>query len=222
VPLCIREAYPDRTLTFRHRGGTQVVQDIEILSGDAVLGGISVKHHGGSGTFDYINTTKVSEWLPPSDTVVESLKQIRTECLGNPTALSVARTRVKQVIAPLWDALNDARIRGVLQTIHARSPEWLCIQTPSQLAIVPHARNLEIAKFPHDPDTTYEIRGHAQSSRQIWRRTAGVWANTNLRLRLTLNNGVGALIGLSEKNKNSVLTLKIQQDAVKKLLDAIA
>jgi hypothetical protein len=55
----------------------------------------------------------------------------------------------------------------------------------------------------------------------VWREKDGLGVNTHLRLRLVTNNGVTALLGLSEANKNSILTLKIQQDAVAALLNAV-
>jgi hypothetical protein len=60
--------------------------------------------------------------------------------------------------------------------------------------------------------------GRAKTSRMVFRRKDGVEVNTNLRIRLVLNNGVNALLGLSEKNKTSIPCLKIQQDRVDILL----
>lgn len=55
----------------------------------------------------------------------------------------------------------------------------------------------------------------AKTSRQIWIKSSdGSEINTNLRIRLVLNNGITALFGTSEKNKVSVPCLKIQQDKV--------
>jgi len=55
----------------------------------------------------------------------------------------------------------------------------------------------------------------ARQSRQIWIKSSdGSEINTNLRIRLVLNNGITALLGSSEKNKVSVPCLKIQQDKV--------
>ena len=52
----------------------------------------------------------------------------------------------------------------------------------------------------------------------LFREKDGVSINTNLRIRLVLNNGVNALIGQSTKNKSSMPCLKIQQDRVNLLL----
>jgi len=55
----------------------------------------------------------------------------------------------------------------------------------------------------------------------LFRRKDGQEVNTHLRMRLVLNNGVGALLGKSEKNKCSIPCLKIQQDKVDVLLSGL-
>ena len=42
--------------------------------------------------------------------------------------------------------------------------------------------------------------------------------NTNLRIRLTLNNGISALLGQSKSNKTSTFSIQLQQDNIKNLL----
>ena len=56
----------------------------------------------------------------------------------------------------------------------------------------------------------------AKTSRQIWIRSSDGCEeiNTNLRIRLVLNNGITALLGKSKANKSSCASLKIQQDNV--------
>ena len=63
---------------------------------------------------------------------------------------------------------------------------------------------------------TFELRkGRASTSRQIWIKTEKGDINTNLRIRFTLNNGLGALFGVNNgQNKTSVPTFKLQQDKV--------
>ena len=55
----------------------------------------------------------------------------------------------------------------------------------------------------------------------IFREKDGIEVNTNLRIRLVLNNGVNALLGQSSSNKTSVPCLKIQQDRVNLLMNGI-
>lgn len=218
VPERLKAAYPEQPLTFAHRGGTQTVEDIAILGPEGRVGGISVKHHAGSGTFDYINTSKVADFLPEANDVSKELGALRTTYRGQADALPAVRTQVRDLIHRLW---ADFPIRSLLRRIHDRNPAWVAVVTASDLHLMSHADLKELSYFPYDEKTTYELRGMAQGSRQIWRITEGVAVNTFLRVRLVLNNGVGALLGLSASNKTSVLTLKIQQDNVKGLLKQV-
>ena len=43
----------------------------------------------------------------------------------------------------------------------------------------------------------------------------------NIRVRVTLNNGVKALMGKSKKNKTSIPSIKIQQDKVHKVVETL-
>ena len=60
----------------------------------------------------------------------------------------------------------------------------------------------------------------AKSSRQLWLKTENGEINTNLRIRITLNNGVNALLGKSKSNKSSTPSIKIQQDNVDKFIES--
>ena len=92
-------------------------------------------------------------------------------------------------------------------------------------AVIPNWQQFWLADALEDKKSipwTYVLKaGRAKESRQVWREKDGLGVNTHLRLRLVTNNGVTALLGLSNANKNSILTLKIQQDAVATLLAAV-
>lgn len=221
VPPCLQAAYPGSALTFVHRGGTQKVDDVEIYTGDLKVSGISVKHHGSSGTFDHINTSKVSESLPAADGLRARIAELRTLHLGDAAAVPRVRQIVRDGVRELWATMTSDQIRTLLQRVNARSSEWMCIKTSAGLTTANHAALTELSVHPYDPETRYELRGESDS-RQIWRSTGGVAVNANLRLRLVLNNGVKALLGLSPTNKSSILTVKLQQDNVKALLAALA
>ena len=58
----------------------------------------------------------------------------------------------------------------------------------------------------------------AKSSRKVIFIKDGVKYDYGIRLRVTSNNGINAFLGLSKSNKNSQIVLKLQQDAVHKLV----
>lgn len=221
VPGCLRAAYPDSALTFLHRGGTKGVDDVEIHVGGHRVSGLSVKHHGSSGTFDYINTSKVAEILPEAAGLCARIAELRTLHHGDASAVASVRQTIREGVRGLWATSTSDQLRALLQRANERNSEWMCIKTPTGLTTAPHTALTELSVHPYDTETRYELRG-ASDSRQIWRITRGVAVNTHLRARLVLNNGVNALLGLSRANKSSQLTVKLQQDNVKGLLASLA
>ena len=219
VPQVLRDAYPGHTLTFVHRGGTHEVDDVAIYSGDVRLAGLSTKLHRSGGTFDYINTSRVADYLPEAAGAIERIAEIRRMYRGNEAAVPTVRTEVAAAIDTLWGGMSDASIRRLLQAVDARNSSWVAINT----TVTHHDNLVELHVHPHDPETVYELRAvRAAGSRQIWRVKNGVATNTHLRVRIVLNNGCRALIGLARSNKNSCLTIKIQQDNVNGLLASLA
>lgn len=221
VPSCLQAAYPNSALAFLHRGGTKGVDDVEIHVGGTRVSGISVKHHGSSGTFDYINTSKVTEFLPEAAGLCARIAELRTLHHGDASAVAAVRQVVRDGVRGLWAMSTSDQLRGLLQRVNTRNSEWMCIKTPTGLTMAPHMALTELSVYPYHAETRYELRG-TSDSRQIWRITGGVAVNTHLRVRLVLNNGVNALLGLSRANKTSQLTVKLQQDNVRGLLASLA
>jgi hypothetical protein len=221
-PKIIQDAYLGKTLTFVHLGGTQTVDDIGVIADGERVSGISTKRHLGSGTYDYINTSKITDYIPSAIETTQKLREIRREHYGNPESVNLVRDTVKNMILNLWATLQSEYIRQLLQNTNERNSEWISIVSSSECVTFSHAALKELSEHPYDPDTLYEIRAsRASGSRQIWRIKNGIETNTHLRVRIVLNNGIRALIGLSTANKDSILTLKIQQDNVNALLKTI-
>lgn len=113
-------------------------------------------------------------------------------------------------------------IRKLVHAVYERTPEWVVVKETDEISIFRHEDMQELSVFPKDLSWTYVLKaGRAKESRQMWRVKNGVEVNTHLRLRLVTNNGVSALLGLSNANKNSILTLKIQQDSVAMFLTSV-
>lgn len=219
-PTCFSDRYGG-SLTFVHLGGTKRVSDIEIDSDGARVDDCSVKLHR-EGTFDYINTSKLSDYIQVPK-LVELVGKKKRDHLGDKNAINLVRNLLADAINSEMDAITSDAIRKLLLNIYARSPRWLIVTEKGKLSIIDHSNLHELSLHPTSDDTTYFLKssGRAKTSRQIWRMTGGIETNTTLRLRLTLNNGVGALLGLSNKNSSSLLTLKVQQDSVDSLLKKV-
>jgi hypothetical protein len=218
-PRALVDAYPDVALRFVQEGGTGQVDDVGVFSGDTRLTGISAKSHGEGGTFDYIKTSKVSDYIPTVQPLVEQIEQFKREFRKNPEAVPAMRKLVKEGVDALWPTMTSEDIRKLLKVIDERNSPWICVND----MLFRHEQIVELSLHPYDEDVSYELRtNRAQSSRQIWRVKDGQVTNTHLRIRLILNNGVTAALGLSTANKNAYMCIQVQQDSVDTLLTQVA
>ena len=218
-PSNIQDEYLGK-LTFRKEGGTHQVSDMGIYADDVRVAGGSDKLHR-SGTFDHVNTSKVLDYIP-CEALIKTIDDLRTAHRGDASAVEKVRTAIKDATNTTWDTMTSDGIRKLLLAVNERTPEWMFVREATEMSVFRHEEMRELSEFPKDPSWTYVLKaGRAKESRQVWREKDGLGVNTHLRLRLVTNNGVTALLGLSNANKNSILTLKIQQDAVATLLAAV-
>ena len=206
-------------MQFIQIGGTKSVSDMDILdiSGQKVCG-VSIKNHK-QGSYDYVNTSKLGDYLPAAIvlTLKEGVKAIKEKYFEQEDKLSEAREEVSALLEQSFAQFNDVIIRQVIQTINVRNPKLIMINDirNKQLKCYHESAFTELSAEPYKSENTYTLKTtRAKTSRQIMRN--GVV--TNLRLRVSLNNGVKALLGLSKANKYSIPVIKIQQDSVDKVL----
>ena len=212
-------------LKFIHIGGTKSVSDMDILTAqDVKLSGTSIKNHK-SGTYDYANISKLGDYVP--EEVVTSIRDgiaaIKAQFYGDETQRkkgSECRRAVTAVLETVWEHMSSDDIKKILQFISSRNPELLIINNveDKKLKCYRESAFTEISSEPYKASNTYGLTAkRARVSRQITRNGEV----TNLRIRITLNNGVNALLGLKgAKNNNSIPVFKIQQDKVDALLAA--
>jgi hypothetical protein len=220
IPSNIQEDYPGKTLTFRKEGGTHQVSDMGIYADDVRVASGSDKLHR-KGTFDHVNTSKVLDYLP-CESLQKMLIDLRKEHFKDESAVGRVKVAIKDATDTMWNTMTSDGIRRLLISLDERTPEWMFVTEPREISVFRHSEMRELSEFPRDPSWTYVLKSaRAKESRQIWREKDGLSVNTNLRVRLVANNGVSALLGLSNANKNSSLSIKIQQDQVGKLLNAV-
>ena len=211
-----------QSLQFKQIGGTKSVSDMDIMSEEKgeLLSGVSIKNHK-QGSYDYVNTSKLVQFLPESvvSTIKEGVAAIKSEYTGNEEKLPEARKRVESLLEQAFAQFDDVVIKKLLQTINVRNPKLIMINDvkSGKLKCCHESAFTELASEPYKAENSYALKTtRAKSSRQITRN--GVV--TNLRLRIVLNNGVKALLGLSSSNKTSIPVIKVQQDSVNKVLAA--
>ena len=220
--LKLNELFGSESLTFQQIGGTKSVSDMDISDGEEKVSGVSIKNHK-KGSFDYVNTSKIYQYLP--ETVVDTMKnrvaEIKTEFFGNTERLIEARRAVEDALGTAFSEIGDQDIKKLLQHINVRNPNLIIINDVKthKLKCYHESAFSELSTEPYKDENIYTLKTtRAKSSRQIMRN--GVV--TNLRLRIVLNNGVKALIGLSNSNSSSIPVVKVQQDSVNKVLSNTA
>ena len=207
-----------------HRGGTQTKSDIEIVdSANIVVKTISVKNHK-QGSFDWCNSTKYLNKYVNVDKIKmmkDRLVEIQEKFKANETNIDKVRREVEDLLGDiLHNGIMHAEIMGILQGAYENNCDVILVNDVKSDEIVYFERDKleELKTFEYY--VYYLKKTRAKTSAQIWRKSieTGDEINTHLRIRLTLNNGVNALLGLSDKNKISVPSLKLQQDKVDLLL----
>jgi hypothetical protein len=203
--VAIRAALVPAGHTLVQVGGTKTKIDARVVKPDGNCANeitISIKNHKGSnGTFDWTNTTDHTE------EVKEALKEFRKAGVPNHHVFnSIFATHLKNT--------DDRTIRSLLQKCATKNPEWLVVNNrPTNKYVL--ARTPDLTPLA---DWNYFLKfGRGVTSGQIWRRRGTEEVNTDLRLRLVSNNGLGALFG----PKGSVPCFKIQQERVKDFIASL-
>ena len=213
--------YPD---TVTHLGGTQHKEDAE-----AGKQGISIKHKKGlkSGSFDWVNTSNLlhfshlteyghfdtfNAWVRvirnsntdiqhnTIETVRDEFNKVCHEGLKLIGATDLQNFVIGQLFNDLDLVINDTKA-GVLY--HMPTYGLRTVQLIE--------RGFQVEAVPSDKIST---------SRKLVLRMGVYTVDTGLRLRLTSNNGIKAMLGMSKANKTSIPVLKLQQDNIQKLVNS--
>lgn len=186
----------------------------------------TIKHKKGvkNGSFDWINTTKISEVV--GDTFVPFLDQIK-EYRKLPESQRSAVSFVKQVrkefadlCSSVLDSFTAEQLCSFIQTqmIDANSEMMVAVNdTVANTLYVYSADEHPAVRYIQLGYTPF-LKGRAKGSRRLLFTDGAKEYDCGLRIRVTSNNGVTAFLGLSKANKNSSVVFKLQQDSVHKLV----
>ena len=203
--------YPDEITPL---GGTQ-------HKADAISGtkGISIKRkkRASQGSFDYLNTSQLPASISSffTDVLAEAAEiRLNPDYESRLNAVPRIRARVASACSQALDSLTPELVTEFL--IDALISRY----HPIQLMAITDANKLNLYSPDANPvvqalsdGQQFHITGKAKGSRRV--------VSTNLRIRLTTNNGIGALLGVSKANRNSCISLKLQQDRVNVLLNLV-
>lgn len=203
--------------SWKHEGGTKQKMDasFQLESGNII--GVSIKNHD-KGTFDWVNTTKGV----PED-LKKNIRDFKNNNMDNdiPDKGGI-REEVEDILSSYLDNLSSNDIAELLSLIRkdADNTKYIIVNDKKkEELILINESNLDIYCNPNHKHNFILKSKSAKTSRQIFiQKDNGEYVNTNLRIRLHLNNGIKALLGQSTKNKSSVPCLKIQQDNVEEFI----
>jgi hypothetical protein len=203
-----------KIIEFNHQGGTKKKMDASYQLENGKCKGVSIKNYMG-GTFDWINTT-----LGVPKHLKEEIIKFKNKNLDTiiPEKGGI-RDDLDNIFSVYLDKLTSKDITELLSKIYKTEENTDTIiinETKKKELIMIHESNLDPYCNPtYGHKFILKSTSKAKTSRQIWIKSAdGFEINTNLRVRLLLNNGITALLGKSKKNKSSVPCLKIQQDNI--------
>lgn len=205
-------------IVFKHEGGTQKTDDAIILKNNNRIAGISYKHHK-SGTFDWLNSSKN---IPDLDNLKQSLNQYKNK-YPNITAETfkenekTLRNERDDIIHNHLTHITSSMIKSILMYIYNDYSEHIIINLVSENKYLYYPKNENnFSEFIGFSDWEYYLdpNTRAKNSAKIFRKKNEEIVDTNIRLRLCLNNGLNAFFGLSSANKSSIPCLKVQQEHV--------
>jgi len=189
---------------WKHKGGTNTKSDAVVCLPLKEDINISIKNHNG-GTLDWLNTSKgIAENVKPL------IKEFQKKHLLKENVDEEMRKECALIFSQTLDNFNIKELPGMLHELCDKYPEFIVVNDQKNKRFISFNKfNME-KLFNKDNNFIFKSN-RAMTSRQIWlKKEDGTEVNTNLRIRITLNNGINALFS----KKGSVPCIKIQQDKV--------
>ena len=203
------------------RGGTKNKEDA--VSGHKKIS-IKRKKSLKIGSFDWCDLANCSDILGDRfDSFLENVKELRSlpkSILEDPTIKSQVENKFNSICESCLNDFTSEDLRTILQRAMQDTLSGFDI-------VVNDVQTKSIFLFPYEnhPVNQYlnsnyrmTLRGKAKKSRTVIFSDGINDYNSGIRVRVVSNNGISAFLGISEKNSNSKVVIKIQQDNIKKLI----
>jgi hypothetical protein len=209
--------YEDEVIHF---GGTKQVSDAK--AGDSC---ISIKHKKGiaNGSFDWVNTTKYNNIF--GDHFDDFLIDIKEHRKMPENLRKVAEDFIRRDFSNLCNSavkyLSSKTVINIIKETFKKQEGYDVVinDTKNRNVYIFNAQHHPVLKLIEDGYSVKLVNARgAKSSRKIVLEKNGDEIDSNLRIRVTSNNGITAFLGLSKSNNNSSVVIKLQQDSVHKML----
>jgi len=214
---------PSKEYIIQHKGGTQTKADAVVINTNnkTIFTTLSIKNHK-TGTFDWLNSTKgfPEDW---STILKEKIKEIKVNFQIHKN-IDSSREEIECLFSSAlseWK-MNHSFIQSILFSIYEKYTDGILVHVEKEHLLV-YFEKKELLEFQElESIYSYYLKhkeGSCSASIMKINNNTMEEINTNLRIRLVLNNGINALVGTSLRNKISVPCIKIQQDNVDNLLN---
>tara|TARA_R110002020_G_scaffold80847_2_gene201384 strand:+ start:1236 stop:2024 length:789 start_codon:yes stop_codon:yes gene_type:complete len=209
--------------TVEQRGGTQYTEDIAVQhdGGETTLSHKRKKKLG-TGSFDWLNSTKR---VPCAATLKRVTRQLR----NSDYSVEEARTIFKGACHDALETMtSDDLIQIIKEGIVAKYAgiDRITVEAEDEKIIYSFEPSaIPFFKAVSLPGTRAEMTGAGTTSRSLRFVDEGgtPFPDFGLRIRVTSNNGITAMLGKNTKgNKTSSPVIKLQQDKVHQMIDSIA
>mgnify|MGYP003646416850 CR=1 FL=1 len=212
------------------KGGTKFKEDFQIVDGDTVIK-VSAKRKKkmSTGSYDYVNSSSVMSEIP-------ALKKMKTFCQSLRKKSNTKAGKNKRSVRKKFNDESNRALRSLkpnhiskilinhvtkknedmqmmISDATTKTNYWYEFKKSQMYKDVSKLLN---KGHDYKPELVFG-RGKT-SAKIILKNSKGDEIDHNLRIRLVLNNGVGALIGRSKSNSNSAPVIKIQQDRCDKMM----
>ena len=208
--------FPDEVKTV---GGTKHKED-------AVAGSLKLsakdKKRLSSGSFDWLNTSRYNFIFDTHfDGFKDMVKILREEdTYARQYAVDEVRKQFASLCSDAFDSLSEDQIRDLVIDSIAHGIDYVFVNDKENSILYQFdPQDHPAIKLARECDSIKLVSSkRAKSSRKVIFIKDGVKHDYGIRLRVTSNNGITAFLGLSKSNNNSQVVIKLQQDAVHKLV----
>lgn len=200
-------------------GGTKHKEDA--VSGSLKLS-VKDKKRLSSGSFDWLNTSRYNFIFGSHfDSFKFMIKSLREEdTYSRQYAVDGVREQFASLCSDAFDILTKDQVCDLIADSITHGIDYVFVNDQENSVLYQFdPKNHPASKLARECDSIELVSSKkAKSSRKVIFIKDGVKYDYGIRLRVTSNNGINAFLGLSKSNKNSQIVLKLQQDAVHKLV----
>lgn len=196
-----------------HLGGTQNKADA--MAGDV---SVSIKRKVSlkKGSYDYLNST-VPVALLPNVSNFDAVKELANTCNNK----SMVEQAFLETSSAILDTVDPTTLTKIINDAFAKQAgmDIVITDVETKTIYVMSADDFQVPTLIREgyKATTVPTNKLATSRKVVFVKGSST-VDTGLRIRLVTNNGIKALMGMSDKNKTSSVVVKLQQDKVSKVI----